>query len=300
MKKHTNRIAALMLSAVLLTGTVCASNFNASVEQKGAPQIVETMNTENQSVAAIIKDAQNVELQGVPVGDLIVTPLADIKEEEKQVSEAIKKALEAAYEQIVSVKTLDELTEELPAALEAVNKALNTSYQAEDLIVRDLIDVSLSEGYQQYLTDGNSITVIFDLKVNAEEALLVLHNYEGDKWEVIDNDNVKILDNGHVEVTFNSLSPVAFVVTKPLTAVVSETPEEEPVVEAFAEDESAEAEAPVEEEAPAEEAPAEAETSEEKGSNGLLIGGIVVVVAAIGAGAAVLTKKGKKAKAGKK
>ena len=62
--------------------------------------------------------------------------------------------------------------------------------------------------------EGNTITIRFKVDLDPDKYLAVLHNYTGDKWEVISEDRVIRHENGDVSVTFDSLSPVAFVVNR--------------------------------------------------------------------------------------
>ena len=102
--------------------------------------------------------------------------------------------------------------------------------KVENLVVRDLIDVTLTGEFKDHLaTEGNTITITFKLGIGAGQFLTVLHNYEADKWEMIASDRVKIHENGDVSVSFDSLSPVAFVVDKAEHGVTAE-PEATPWV----------------------------------------------------------------------
>ena len=208
--KKSIRILAAILVVAAMSVSVFAENFTPSVEQKGAPDVVVTKDSNQNDVVAIIHDGSDKEVYGVPAGKLIVTPYAQAKE----ASPEIEKMLTDAYQQIKQTKTLANLTAELNDAVAKLKEEMGIKeLKVENLVVRDLVDVSLdSELKAQYLKDGNTISVTFDLGMKADEPLLVLHNYEADKWEVIANDCVVRHDNGNVTITFDSLSPVAFVV----------------------------------------------------------------------------------------
>lgn len=208
--KKTIRVLAAVLVVAAMSVSVCAENFTPSVEQKGAPSVVTVKDSNQNDVVALIQDESQNEVYGVPAGKLIVTPFA---EAEKAGAE-IEKMLTDAYKQITEAKTLGDLTTDLNDAVAKLKEEMGIKeLKVEDLVVRDLIDVSLdAELKAQYLKDGNTISVTFDLGMKADEPLLVLHNYEADKWEVIANDHVVRHENGNVTVTFDSLSPVAFVV----------------------------------------------------------------------------------------
>lgn len=201
------RMIPIMLAVLALTMTIpaLAANFTPSVEGKEAPDVVPVFGESGNEVAAMIYDGQGAVVSEIPQGYLIVTPVSQAAGAE----EPIAAALQNAYSQINGVTSLDELTDELAPALQD----LSDEVAVEDLVVRDLFDVTLAGHYAAYLdTEGNSVTVRFDLSLDPDTLLLVLHNYSGEQWEVISNDQVTRHENGDVSVTFHSLSPVAFVV----------------------------------------------------------------------------------------
>lgn len=248
--KCRNRIIALVLAVLLLSVTAYAEKFTPSVEQKGAPEIVAVNDKSGNEVCAVIVDANGNEVAGVPVGELVITPVADAE----KASEEIHQMLDKAYQQITEADTLTALVSNIPEIL----KEMKWDIPAEALVVRDLFDVTVTGEYQEMLKqEGNTITVRFKMALPTEEQMLVLHNFESDKWEAIYGETVQHHENGDVSVTFNSLSPVAFAV------------------------ENSAYKAP--------EAPAESSSN-----NGLLIGGIVVLAVVVVVVAVVVTKNKKK------
>lgn len=207
--KKAIRILAVILAVFMLSTTVLADNFTPSVEQKESPDVVITTDSKGEEVGAIITDDKGEEVAGVPTGDIIVTSVAGAA----NATDEIKADLQAAQEQIKTATNVQDL---IPDQKEELTKAVeDAGLKVENLVVRDLIDVTLTGEYKDHLaTEGNTITITFKLGIGADEFLTVLHNYEGDKWEMIASDRVKVLENGDVSVTFDSLSPVAFVVDK--------------------------------------------------------------------------------------
>lgn len=221
MKKLLLSVAAALSAAVMITTSVFAAPFTPSVEQKGAPEIVTVKDKDGNDVVAIIRDKDGNEIVGVPSGELLVTPISKSEE----APEEIQKMLNDAYEQIKQSGMLTELTNQINEHIRAYNKALREELgeeaaekeeiSVEDLVVFYLFDVSVFGAYKDYLAEeGNSITIRFKVGVDPDKYLAVLHNYTGDKWEVISNDRVIRHANGDVSVTFDSLSPVAFVVNR--------------------------------------------------------------------------------------
>lgn len=222
--KKAIRILAVILALFMLSTTVLADNFTPSAEQKGAPDIVTSTDSKGEEVAAVITDSENKEVVGVPVGEVIVTSVAKAHEAHEEIQEV----LQAAQEQI---KNADKIEDLIPDQKEELTKAVeDAGLKVENLVIRDLIDVTLTGEYKDHLaTEGNIITITFKLGIGAGQFLTVLHNYEADKWEMIASDRVKIHENGDVSVSFDSLSPVAFVVDKAEHGVTAE-PEATPWV----------------------------------------------------------------------
>ena len=204
MKKQVFPIMLATL-ALTMTPSAIAANFTPSVEGKQAPEVVSAFSEAGEEIVAVINNSQGIVVSEVPYGELIVTPVSQASSAE----ESIATTLEAAYTQITGVASLDELTDDLESAIQE----LSDEVTVEDLVVRDLFDVTLTGDYSEYLnTEGNSVTVRFALNLQPDALLMVLHNYSGSQWEVISNDLVTRHEDGDVSVTFHSLSPVAFVV----------------------------------------------------------------------------------------
>ncbi len=200
-------VSAFLMVCLLaaITSTALAANFTASVTGKQAPAVSAETTQSGEQAAAIIRDAQGSEVMGVPFGELIVTPVSEAHEAD----EDIKTRLIDAYDQILNVETLDELNDELVHAL----TRLSDEVGVEDLVVRDLFDVTVRGTYKEALDiDGNSITVTFDLGIDPDSLLMVLHNIQGVEWETVPENRIQRGEDGSVSVTFYSLSPVAFVV----------------------------------------------------------------------------------------
>lgn len=200
-KKYAALLSALCLTATLML-PMTAAEFTPSVTAKPAPEVVPVQSEAGENVGAIIYDESGNEVAGVPVASITVTPVAEMEQADTE----IKEALTSAYEQLTTVK-LETLVPELVDAV----KNYSADMQMEDLVARDLFDVSLNEAEKTMLAEtGNSIKLKFDLNVPVDALLLVLYNYEGDKWERIPDEKVTRHDDGSVTVAFDSLSPIAF------------------------------------------------------------------------------------------
>lgn len=204
MRKKLSILLAVAMILSLFTFSAYGAEFTPSAEAKDAPGITVVVDQNGDKAAAIVYDSEGNEVGAIPVGSLLVTAVNDAA----SLPADLQEKMDNAYEQIQSAGTLDELTSDLKLSKEDTAAGV----KMENLVVRDLIDVSLTGDFADYLDGTNSITIVFKLGVKPGEFLKVLHNYEGDQWEVIADDAVEVYANGDVAVTFTSLSPVAFVV----------------------------------------------------------------------------------------
>ena len=223
MKKLALFLSVLLIAVTLAAPASAAVNFTPSVEQKPAPTVDTVTDSNGNEVSAIIRDQNGEEVHGVSIdsGELIVTPISQAS----QAAQAISEMLTNAYEQIQQADTIADLVPTIGDFLQTIGSAS----QVADLVVRDVFDVSLTGTAAEYLAqEGNNITLRFDLGLAPSATLIVLHNYEGSNWEVIDDDKVVINNDGSVDVTFDSLSPVAFVVDKTETDTSASTDADAP------------------------------------------------------------------------
>jgi len=193
-------VAIAMVTAMAVPAF--AADFTSSVTGKSAPETVTTTNSSGETVAAIIYDANGKETASIPVGSLTVTPVS----EAKTANASVSKQLTAAYEQLKTTP----LVSIAPALADAV-KTYSPQMTVEDLVVRDLFDVSLDNSAKEQLAkNGNAIKIQFALNLPSDALLLVLHNTEGTTWELIADNKVVRNSDGSVTVEFDSLSPIAF------------------------------------------------------------------------------------------
>lgn len=208
MKKLALFLTVLLIAVTLAAPASAAVNFTPSVEQKPAPTVDPITDSNGDQVSAIIRDQNGGEVHGVSIdsGELIVTPISQAS----QAAQAISEMLTKAYEQIQQADTIADLVPTIGDFLQSIG---NTVTQVDDLVVRDVFDVSLTGTAAEYLAqEGNNITLRFDVDISPSATLIVLHNYEGSNWEIIPDDRVVQNADGTVDVTFDSLSPIAFVV----------------------------------------------------------------------------------------
>ena len=117
-----------------------------------------------------------------------------------------------AYEHIKECEDISQIDPEIEPELAERVTAVFPDAVFSDYVVRDVIDVVLGENVKEYLKEHDKISILFKVGIDPDEDLIVLHNYEDDRWEIIPDKYVDKRDDGYVKVSFDSLSPVAFIV----------------------------------------------------------------------------------------
>ena len=202
MKKRAFGLFLAVVMVLTMSIPVFAADFTPSVEAKQAPEIAAQKDSQGNDCAAIIYDADGNEIAGVPFGNLIITPISSCENSSAEIRERLK----AAYQQL---KSADRLTD-LSADLEKIVKEMFPNLTEDDLVIRDLFDVSVTGIYADYLKqEGNYIKIRFKLSEDAKLLAAVLHNIIGSDWETVVNDRITRNDDKTVDVVFYDLSPIA-------------------------------------------------------------------------------------------
>ena len=75
--------------------------------------------------------------------------------------------------------------------LESCAKEYSPEITVDDLVIRDLFDISVISDYQDYLAvDGSTITIRFNLCIDAQSLVAILFSEDGVTWEIISEDNI--------------------------------------------------------------------------------------------------------------
>jgi len=129
---------------------------------------------------------------------------------------AIQAMLTRAWAQINAADTLADLTPEVIPALEQIKAESNDpavkALEIEDFVICDLFDVSLIKNKTEFVhsTPGQPITFSVKTSLEPGDVFLILHNYEGTGWEVLDRWD--LADDGVLLIAVDSLSPFAIAV----------------------------------------------------------------------------------------
>lgn len=191
MRKLMLSITAVLMSAAMFS-TAAFAAFAPSVEQKGAPEVT----------GAVIMDKDGNEVDTVDIGSITVVPVAEATTlpEEQQVQ------LTNAYQQLADAADPVAVVPEVADLLSDFNAAEGQEVAAEDLVVKDLFDVTVPD---EIMEAGATVAITFNVAVKENQFVVALHNYEDDKWEALPTTNN---GDGTVTAVFGSFSPVAIVV----------------------------------------------------------------------------------------
>ena len=227
MKKMIS-IALVLVLCFALAGSALA-DFTPSVTYKPAPDLYENATAddgckivgyvtgEGEQVGAVhysnghlYATVEEVHETGCGEGHkcLIVTPLS-IAEDDEEIPAASKDLLLRVYEQLLAqgMSFID-----CPDLDAYIKQELGEDKTVEDLVVRDLFDVSvLCQELTDYLEpQGNVICLDFELGLEPGTFVAVVV-YKNDQWQLIED--VEILEDGTVTcTTFEHFCPVAILV----------------------------------------------------------------------------------------
>jgi len=188
-------VSLAMLMLVTLTGSVFATGFTPSAEQKAAPVISGVQNDQGETVAALIFDASGNEVGSVPFSDLIITPVS----QKDTAGATVQTTLEDAFDELIHATSLFALVTGLGADASAAGVA------EEDAVVSDLFDISLAGESIGTIPAGGSIRIVLRTVL---EPFAALHRSAAGEWESIDFE----YSNSLVTITLTHLSAVALVV----------------------------------------------------------------------------------------
>ncbi|MBQ8894609.1 MAG: hypothetical protein IJ043_09435 [Clostridia bacterium] len=200
-------VSVLMILVTLFTFSVTAMaadvEFVPSIGNKGAPELVV-----DGDVIGHVRNPEGDILSTEHTDCLIITPVAEANTS-TEIPEDARDILLQVYEELSKPGT--KLSEECPELKKAVAAELGENKTADDLVVRDLFDVtSVCSDLDQHLAkEGNVLDLTFKLGLG-KDAFVTAMVYVDGAWKPLP----KVVNNGDGTVTayFEALCPVAFLV----------------------------------------------------------------------------------------
>lgn len=190
--------------------------FTPSVSGKPAPSLIAFTDENGEVYIASIQNRAKTTY--VPVANdmkLVITP---VSARDYVVDIQIHEHLKWAYAQILNAQTLNDLpveegAEGLGASIDALLSAMNTGLVYQDLVVRDLFEVTLYGERLDYLyADDQYLEAEFDVDLAQGDSLVVLVSDDSATWSVLPAEDVTINASGSVTVRLSELGAVAFAV----------------------------------------------------------------------------------------
>lgn len=189
-------MAFVLMFALCVPAFADTDDVRPSVEAKPAPEIVN--DASGNPMVSIIDDT-GAEISKIGA-EITVTPLADAS----AATEAIKTALQSAFNEVKATSSLTTLIPNLGVML-------GTGTTADDLVVTDLFDITLSGNYESEVGQSNrSLKITFT--TSATEAPYVAVKCSN-TWVAIDSSKITYTsgDPSTVTVIFDELCPVLII-----------------------------------------------------------------------------------------
>lgn len=212
-------LAVVTLFACTLTVTAEDTDFVSSITNKGAPEVVYE-EKDGEKVIGQVLGADGSVISVECLDHIIITSVSDAATSTEIPADA-KETLLRVYEELSKAGV--KLSEVFPELNDAVAKALGAGKDADDLVIRDLFDISgTCEDLKALPKEGRTVRLTFDLslpvssslsakgpKQAAESDFVAGMVYVDGAWKQLDMTNN---GDGTVSVVFDQLCPVAFLV----------------------------------------------------------------------------------------
>jgi len=228
------KVIALVLALVFCFALACPAlavgedSFVPSIGYKPTPDFGGVENADGELVIGHVHDSEGEVLAevciangkiyvngvhgGSPVGEhhecLVITPISEAKTSTK-IPEAARILLLQVYEQLKENGM--KLMSEVEGLDEIVAKALGEGMSADDLVVKELFDVSvICKALEEWLApEGTTLCLDFDFGLTKGDFVQVVI-YKDDEWQLIEN--VKFKDDKIVCTLYEDFCPVAVLV----------------------------------------------------------------------------------------
>ena len=221
-------ISVLLVLALCLTFTTAAlADFVPSITYKPMPELSGSEGDDGNSIVGYGSDGtfeiQMIDGELYAVGTihagseehdhacLVITPLSEVSTS-TDIPEDAKELLLWIYDQI-KTQGMDFFSD-CEGLQDVITAALGEGASVQDLVVKDLFDVSvLCDPLEEYLEpEGTTICLDFDLDLAPGSFVTVL-TYKGDQWRMIED--VTLEADGSVTcTTYENFCPVAILVSE--------------------------------------------------------------------------------------
>lgn len=207
------KIIAIFIAALLIMSfgtTAFAAEFVPSVSEKDAPVVVAPEDIQEEGTAALIVNLDYEVIKEIPGTKLIVTGIGNA-DKSTEIPEEARVTLKKVSAELAKADV--KLSEVIPAMNDLVKEKLGADKNADNLIIRDLFDVSLvcEETNELLIDEAHRLVIKFDIGIAKDKFITAMkYNMEAECWETIYN----VTNNGDGTITceFDHLCPIAFLV----------------------------------------------------------------------------------------
>lgn len=208
MKKFISILLA-MLTLLSFSASVMAadSDFVPSITNKGAPEFAVTIDEDGKGVIGYLRQEDGTVIAIEYEDHVVITSVSDADDSD-EIPEDAKKTLKDVYDDLCKDDT--KLSDLCPDLNDLVSSKLGDDKTADDLVIKDLFDITpLCDDLKTQLpTDG--IVVDFNFKVALDpDAFIAAMVYVDGVWKLVPTVNN---GDGTITCTFEEICPVAFLV----------------------------------------------------------------------------------------
>lgn len=202
-----------------------AAIFTPSVSGKAAPEIVTSKGADGETnVGYIRNNAGDLEIPVPNKNYIIVTP---VSKRDYVVDIQTHEHLEWGYDSILGAENVGELFGEhdvndvisadehstIASLLDEVLVKMGVELTHEQLVVKDLFEVTAYGNYLEYLYDVNNyLEITFDADLEPGQSLAVIHSHDSVHWHVHPIEETVVNADGTVTLKMYELGVVAFLV----------------------------------------------------------------------------------------
>lgn len=195
-----------------------SSNFTPSVSGKDAPEMTTSTGSEGETIVGYIRNSVTGEEIAVPDDNYII--ITAVAERDYVMDIQTHEHLEWGYDGVLQAANVGELisdTEEgtIAADIEAVLAELGLELTCDQLVVKDLFEVTAYGDYLDYMYDENNhLDITFDADLDPSKPLVAIHSSDSVYWHVHPTEDVALNADGTVTLKMYDLGTVAFLVEK--------------------------------------------------------------------------------------
>lgn len=208
MKKVAKFFCSVLVVAALAASQVEVFAFTPSVVMSEVPEI-------DYSKTSVIDATGN--LSTITENDAHIMSMNKIDsstEEGKNLADAFEE-IKLFSENNGEVTNFEKALDELLTSNKMSDKD-GKQINANEMAVRDLFDVTISDDLKKVLDNGGSVTMNFKANLNKNDIVSVMHqNTITKEWIGLDSKEVKVNEDGSVNATFDSFCPITILVYNP-------------------------------------------------------------------------------------